>query len=158
MYNHAPAGYPCPFCRIGGVAQSGATPSSLAADVVYHDGLVTAFVSAAWWPNNSGHVLVIPNEHFENVYDLPVTLAAEIHRVVRQVAFAFKTVYECDGVSTRQHNEPAGDQDVWHYHMHVFPRYAGDNLYRGQRRFTTPDERLPFSTRLRAYFAGALES
>jgi histidine triad (HIT) family protein len=40
-----------------------------------------------------------------------------------------KEVYRCDGVSTRQHNEPAGDQDVWHLHVHVFPRYEGDQLY-----------------------------
>lgn len=39
-----------------------------------------------------------------------------------------KAAYGCDGVSTRQHNEPAGDQDVWHYHLHVVPRWHGDAL------------------------------
>ena len=40
-----------------------------------------------------------------------------------------KTAFGCPGVSTRQHNEPAGNQDVWHYHVHVFPRWHGDRLY-----------------------------
>jgi histidine triad (HIT) family protein len=71
------------------------------------------------------------------------------------VALAFKAVYDCDGVSTRQHNEPGGTQDVWHYHVHVFPRYTGDSLYltQNQRRFVTPEERRPYAERLRAYLA-----
>jgi histidine triad (HIT) family protein len=115
---------------------------------------VTAFIAAAWWPNNPGHVLIIPNEHFENIFDLPPALAADIQVVARAVALGFKAAYGCAGVSTRQHNEPAGNQDVWHYHLHLFPRYAGDELYLTfrERRFTTPEERLPYATRLRAFF------
>jgi hypothetical protein len=45
------------------------------------------------------------------------------------VATAMKTLYRCSGVSTRQHNEPDGNQDVWHFHQHVFQRYPGDDLY-----------------------------
>jgi histidine triad (HIT) family protein len=75
-----------------------------------------------------------------------------VHETARQIAIAFKCVYDCDGTSTRQHNEPAGNQDVWHYHLHVFPRYAGDDLYRSQRRPTIVEERLPYAARLRSYF------
>ncbi len=59
------------------------------------------------------------------------------------------------GTSVRQHNEPAGNQDVWHYHMHVFPRYTGDDLYftHPQRDFRPAEERLPYADRLRDYFA-----
>lgn len=54
----------------------------------------------------------------------------------------------------RQHNEPAGNQDVWHLHVHVFPRYEGDDLYRsGAPSFAGEDERLPYSTRMRQWFA-----
>jgi histidine triad (HIT) family protein len=67
---------------------------------------------------------------------------------------ALKKAYACDGVSTRQHNEPAGGQDVWHYHLHVFPRFAGDDLYRSGYRETTPDERRPYADRLREALAG----
>ena len=151
MYNHAPSDYACPFCLI---AEGQGTDLTDEHDVVYRDASVTAFVSAAWWPNNPGHVIVIPNQHFENIYDLPLAFASEIHRVARDIALAFKAAYGCEGVSTRQHNEPAGNQDVWHYHLHVFPRYTGDELYLHlyQRRFTTPAERLPYATKLRAYF------
>jgi histidine triad (HIT) family protein len=55
---------------------------------------------------------------------------------------------------TRQHNEPAGNQDVWHYHMHVFPRYAGDDLYftRPQQDFSPAEQRLPYADKLREHF------
>ena len=70
----------------------------------------------------------------------------------RRIAIALKRSYACDGVSTRQHNEPVGYQEVWHYHVHVFPRYEGDNLYGSPRRNSTPEERQPYAASLRAYF------
>lgn len=62
--------------------------------------------------------------------------------------------YGCDGVSTRQHNEPAGDQDVWHFHVHVFPRYEGDGLYDSlpASAFVPAPERRPYAEQLRAAF------
>jgi histidine triad (HIT) family protein len=149
MYNHAPDDYVCPFCLL---AQGGASARSSQRDVIFRDDFVTAFIPSHFWENNKGHVIVIPNQHFENIYDLPDELGAQIHRVARQVALAQKECYGCDGVSTRQHNEPGGGQDVWHYHLHVFPRYHGDNLYFTPRRPTTPEERLPYAEKLRAYF------
>ena len=82
-----------------------------------------------WWPRNEGHVLVVPTEHVENIYDMPGELAASVHETARKVAIAFMETYGCDGTSTRQHNEPGGNQEVWHFHVHVFPRYEGDGLY-----------------------------
>jgi histidine triad (HIT) family protein len=109
-------------------------------------------MSSHGWPNNRGHVLVIPNEHYENIYDLPLDFAANIHAVARAVALAMKAAYGCDGVSTRQHNEPAGNQDVWHYHVHVFPRYMRDELYLNtyHRERLTAEERAAYAARLRA--------
>jgi histidine triad (HIT) family protein len=52
-----------------------------------------------------------------------------VHDLVREVAIAIRQTYGCKGVSTRQHNEPAGNQEAWRYHGHVFPRYADDQLY-----------------------------
>jgi histidine triad (HIT) family protein len=85
-------------------------------------------VSPASWPNNPGHVVVIRTQHFENIYDLPAEIVGMLHAAIRTVALALKAAYACDRVSTHQHNEPAGNQDAWHYHVHVFPRYAGDSL------------------------------
>jgi histidine triad (HIT) family protein len=148
MFNHAPAGYVCPFCLI--VAGREEPPAATRqADVVYRDELVTAFVASDWRPNNPGHVLVVPNQHYENVYDLPFDEGAQIQSVVREVALAMKRAYGCDGVSTVQHNEPAGYQDVWHYHVHVFPRYVDDDIYRSPKQRTTADERAPYAAKLR---------
>jgi histidine triad (HIT) family protein len=60
-----------------------------------------------------------------------------------------KAAFECDGISTRQHNEPGGMQEVWHFHLHVFPRWEGDDLYGSTSRLTTPEERVPYASALR---------
>jgi histidine triad (HIT) family protein len=155
MHNHAPEHYECPFCRVAKKDFTNPAVYTNAEDVILQTPLATVFLSSHWWPNNLGHVLIIPNKHFENIYDLPLEYATEIHRLSQQIALAFKAVYTCDGVSTRQHNEPVGNQEVWHYHLHVFPRYQGDDLYTLflKRRLTTPDERLPYAQKLRDYFS-----
>jgi histidine triad (HIT) family protein len=155
MYNHAPGNYDCPFCRVAKNDFSSPFVYTNTDDVILQTQLATAFLSSHWWPNNPGHVLVIPNKHFENIYDLPLEYVADIHKVAQQIALAFKQVYKCDGVSTRQHNEPAGNQEVWHYHLHVFPRYQNDELYTlfWKRELTTPEQRLPYAQKLRDYFS-----
>lgn len=152
MYNHAPEGYECPFCRVAaGLENEGWNYHS---DVVLRTEQVTAFVSPTWWDNNAGHVIVVPNAHIENIYDLMPDIAVHVNEAARQIAIAFKQVYGCDGTSTRQHNEPGGNQDVFHYHLHVFPRYRGDRLYENYPayRLTTQEERLPYADKLRRYF------
>jgi histidine triad (HIT) family protein len=98
-------------------------------DIVCQTEQVTAFISLRQWPNNAGNTIIIPNQHYENIFDLPVSLATPIQEMTRAVALAMKDVYRCSGISLRQHNEPAGNQDVWHYHIHVTPRYLGDEFY-----------------------------
>lgn len=147
-YSHEPEGYECPFCRIAAGQDDGIHTKN--ADVVYQDATVTAFIAAAWWPANAGHVLVVPNGHYENIYDIPDDVLGAVQVVGKRVALALREVYGCDGTSFRQHNEPHGDQEVWHYHLHVFPRYEGDELYRSGKRNTTPEERLPYAEKLRA--------
>ncbi len=151
MYNHAPDGYVCPFCLFAAGVESDAV-LSVQADKVYGDDAVTAFIGAKQWPTTPGHVLVTPNAHHENIYDLPVEIGARIHAVTREIALAMKTAYGCAGVSTRQHNEPAGNQDVWHYHVHVYPRFPNDDLYARRGEVMPPRERAVYAARLRAYF------
>jgi len=153
MYNHEPTGYNCPFCRVvEGLGDSEGIYTQ-PEDVVYQDEMVTAFINSRWWENNPGAVVIIPNQHFENIYDLPLDYATAIHRLARKVALAFKTAYACGGTSTRQHNEPAGYQEVWHYHLHIFPRYEGDNLYTSAHRLSKPAERIPYANKLRQAIA-----
>jgi histidine triad (HIT) family protein len=137
---HAPPDYQCPFCAIVR-GEERADVATKQEDVVLTTPEVTAFISSHQWPNNPGHVIVIPNKHLENLYTLPDDLAIPLQSTVQSIALALKTAYDCPGISTRQHNEPAGGQDVWHYHIHVFPRYPEDNLYGTRRQRTTPEQR-----------------
>ncbi len=149
MFSHAPPGYECPFCRIvRGIEDEHVL--SRRSDVVYHDDTLTAFISSGQWPRNQGHVLIVPNAHFENVFDLPESFGEPIQRLTRRIALAMKAEYGCTGVSTRQHNEPDGGQDVWHYHVHVFPRYPGDGLYTSSHEPMSVEQRAGFAVRLRA--------
>jgi histidine triad (HIT) family protein len=128
MYNHAPENYTCPFCLlIRGVEHE--RVYSVESDIVYRDEFVTAFLSSHQWPRNPGNTIVVPNEHFENIFDLPEKYAIPIQHAARRVALAMKAAFACQGVSLRQHNESAGYQDVWHYHLHVTPRFVDDQLY-----------------------------
>jgi histidine triad (HIT) family protein len=148
MYNHAPENYACPFCLlVAGVQNQDVL--SVQSDILYHDDVVTAFIGSHQWPNNHGNVIIVPNEHFENIYDLPLRFVPDIHRIAKLAALAMKQVYGCGGVSTRQHNEPAGSQDVWHYHLHVTPRYENDNYYGTQRHFMASSERAKHAEALR---------
>jgi histidine triad (HIT) family protein len=147
-FRHAPSDYDCPFCRL--VRGEDNPPWTVAADVIVRGGTTTAWIGSRWWANNPGNVIVVPNDHVENMYALPPELAGEIHETARRIALAMKGAYGCSGVSTRQHNEPAGYQEIWHYHLHVFPRYEGDDLYGSPWRDTTPEERVPYADRLRA--------
>ena len=152
MFNHEPENYVCPFCLIVEGVENDVVWTKQD-DVVLRNDLATAFICATWWPNNPGHLIVIPNQHFENIFDLPDEYSTAIHRMERQVAVALMKSYGCEGVSSRQHNGPSGNQDVWHYHLHVFPRYEGDDLYKTNRRSTMPAERLPYALKLKAYFS-----
>jgi histidine triad (HIT) family protein len=148
MISHAPTGYNCPFCKIAAGVEDSYTQKQ---DIIFEDKQTMAFVAPRWWVNNPGSVLVIPKQHFENIYDLPSETHAVAYKTAQKVAEAMKAAYGCDGVSTRQHNEPAGGQDVWHFHVQVLPRYENDNLYQNNdsNRFVSAEERLPYAEKLR---------
>jgi len=153
MYNHAPTDYDCPLCHIakGEDTERGNQEET----VVFRNDLVTAFIAGRFQRSDPGHVIVIPNEHFENIYDMPEEYGHAVFDAAKKVAIAFKEVYESDGVSTMQHNEPAGNQDAFHYHFHVFPRTKGDEIYANQKDsyWATQEEKIPYAEKLRAYFA-----
>jgi histidine triad (HIT) family protein len=151
MFTHEPAHYTCLICRI--ICEAKAIPLPPASDVIYQDELVTAFLGIWHWPKIPVDILVVPNQHIENIYCFPCNLAPDFQRATRAMALTLKTVYQCDGVSTRQHNEPAGGQDVWHYHLHVIPRFDEDNFSNSDRILLPDYERLEHARHLRAYIA-----
>lgn len=149
---HEPSGYACPFCRI----QRGEhNERNQPTDVVAVTELAYARISPKWWPNNPGAALVIPRAHVENLYDMPSDIGHAVWDLTQTVARAMRETYDCDGISTRQHNEPHGNQDVWHLHVHVFPRYADDQLYarHADSAYVDTAARRPFAERLAAKLA-----
>ena len=151
MFHHAPPGYVCPFCLLVQSIESDMTMLKQT-DIVFQDDAVTAFMATRKYPGNPGHVLIIPNEHFENIYDLPLALSSKIHALSRDIALAMKSEYSCDGIVLRQHNEPAGDQNIWHYHLHVIPRFQNDDFLNARKVPFEPEERALFAQKLRNVF------
>lgn len=152
MYNHAPKDYLCPFCSIGKNLEEPHSEYKFHYEI-YRDKDITIFVSRKQWPNNSC-MLVIPNKHYENIYDIPDKLLTKIQIHGKKVALALKKALKCDGVSTRQHNEPAGNQSVFHYHLQILPRYKNDELYTNHwKGFRIPHKkRVQYAKLLKKYY------
>ena len=150
MISHAPAGYLCPFCRN---IRAGTGENPL--EIIYRDADVFVKVNPKWRPNNPGSVLVVPVRHYENIFDLPVELGVPLQQAARAAALAMKSALGCHGVSTGQHNEPAGNQDVWHYHVHVVPRWDGDDFHRHDGTLAPAEDVRRRADQLRAAWAPA---
>ncbi len=148
--SHAPEGYACPFCGL--VAGDCSDPGNRCevGDTVYQDEDLIVLIACDGFGDHEGHAMVCPSEHYENLYELPDRVLQRIALMARQVALAMKAAWSPDGISTRQHNEPAGNQHVWHYHLHVFPRYDGDMLYRQRRHGVEPHVRVTKARELAA--------
>jgi histidine triad (HIT) family protein len=110
----------CIFCKI---AQK-QVPSSL----VYEDAETVAFLDIR--PLNEGHTLVIPKEHYKNIFDIPRELICYIHEVTKKVAQAVEKATHADGISIIQQNGEAAGQEIFHLHVHVIPRFEGQKLPR----------------------------
>jgi histidine triad (HIT) family protein len=149
MYNHSPKSYKCPIC-IG--LQNPGTPDTLIVedDYVYKDEVVSVFINSFFVGNNPGHVIVVPNHHYENIYELPEEVGHHIFDIAKKMAIALKKAYNCDGITTRQNNEPAGDQHAFHYHFHIFPRYKDDDYNQPhEKRLAPPEERKKYAEKLK---------
>jgi len=120
-------------------------------DIVFQDDLVTVFIGSFFVGNNPGHPIIVPNEHFENLYDLSDEYAHRIIDVSKKIAIALKSARKCDGVMVLQNNEPASNQHAFHYHMHLFPRFDNDKLHENMAVSTKPtvEERLPYAQALK---------
>ena len=144
--SHQPAAYRCPFCNI----VTGCEDERL---VLLRNDTVVAVLALHQQVGNRGALLVFPVRHLENIYAMPEAVGASLFAATKRLAIALKEALNCDGITIRQNNEPAGDQDVWHYHVHVVPRYTHDN-YHHEPRFAMPvTERIEFAERLRTVLA-----
>ena len=119
----------CPFCKIG----SGEATAS----IVYEDANVIAFMDLS--PASFGHTLVVPKQHFENIYEVPEKLLAEMAAVVKRICVAMKKTINADGIKVIQLNGRAAGQVVMHIHIHVIPTALRADVMIGHRGRLTPE-------------------
>ena len=108
----------CIFCKIASKQSPAAT--------VYEDAEVMAFLDIH--PIALGHTLVIPKNHYRNLFDFDEVSGQGLMRAQRLVANALREAFNADGLTVLQSNERAGGQSVFHYHAHLVPRFVGDGL------------------------------
>jgi histidine triad (HIT) family protein len=109
----------CIFCQI----LDGNAPVSL----VYENDLVAAFMDIQ--PVNLGHLLVVPKRHAAFMADVTANEAAAMMQVAQRATAALRaSSLKCEGVNYFLADGEAAMQDVFHAHLHVFPRYKGDNF------------------------------
>lgn len=118
----------CIFCKIA----NGEIPST----TLYEDDDFRVIFDIS--PASKGHVLILPKEHADNVFDLPEETASKIFVLAKKVAAAVKAALSCDGINILQNNGEAAGQSVFHLHMHVIPRYQGDTVKIGWKLGETP--------------------
>lgn len=146
--SHAPENYNCPFCGLVRGDVSDAGNRCELTDVIYQDDDLVVFVAVDGFGPHPGHVMISPTKHYETLYEMPAEVLARTALMAKEVALTIKRVWEPDGISTRQHNEPAGNQHVWHYHLHIFPRFADDRLYQHLRQPVEPEVRAELARQL----------
>ena len=108
----------CIFCSI----VAGDAPAT----IVDEDDHTIAFMDIHPW--TKGHLLVIPREHHVNLYDVPDETLAHVHQAAKRIAIKVRDNLNADGVNILQSTGRAAWQTVFHFHVHVIPRYEGDPL------------------------------
>jgi len=124
-------------------------------DVVYESENVLGMVCSRQIPGHEGHSLVISKRQYASIFDLPVTIGHEVFAATKLVSQALMIAFSCDGVMIIQNNGQASDQTVFHYHVHVVPRWKGDkflDLYAAHsetQKLMPPDKRAQIGLALR---------
>ena len=77
-------------------------------------------------PATEGHALVLPKEHFADLFEMPAEWAAEAMKTAQVTAELLKEKLGADGLNIVQNNGEAAGQTVRHFHIHIIPRYKGD--------------------------------
>lgn len=133
----------CIFCKIAG----GDIPS----DTVYEDDLFRVILDLN--PATKGHALILPKKHFANIYEIDDETLQKLIVLAKKVAVAMKDTLHCDGLNVVQNNGLVAGQTVFHFHLHIIPRYEGD----GQDLNWVPGKSVPEEQKkLAALIGGAI--
>lgn len=108
----------CIFCKIA----AGEIPSA----TIYEDEDFRVILDIE--PASKGHALILPKEHYANLYELPDELAAKVLVVAKKVIAQMTEIVGCDGYNVLQNNGEAAGQTVFHFHTHLIPRYKDDDV------------------------------
>ena len=108
----------CIFCKLA----NGEIPTA----TLYEDEDFRVILDAS--PASKGHALILPKEHYRNLYDIDEELAAKAMVLAKKMVGRLTDVLECDGYNIVQNNEEAAGQSVFHFHMHMIPRYQNDGV------------------------------
>ena len=106
----------CIFCKIA----NGEIPAA----TLYEDENFRVILDLG--PASKGHALILPKFHAANIYELPDEMAAKAMILSKKMAIAMKEALKCDGFNIVQNNGEVAGQTVFHFHMHLIPRYKND--------------------------------
>ncbi len=106
----------CIFCKI--------INKEIPAPIVYEDDKILAFLDIN--PVNKGHTLVIPKEHYKNIYKTPDEILGYIMSVAKKIAIKLKESVEAEGINIHMNNDEVAGQSVFHTHIHIIPRMSTD--------------------------------
>ncbi len=120
----------CIFCKIA----AGEIPSA----TLYEDDDFRVILDLG--PASKGHALILPKEHYRNLYDIDGELLAKAARLAQKMVKKMTDVLGCDGYNIVQNNEPCAGQTVFHFHIHLIPRYEGDSVGLGWHMGELTDE------------------
>ena len=107
----------CIFCKIA----AGEIPSA----TLYEDEDFRVILDLG--PAARGHALILPKAHYADLCEIPEELAAKAMILAKKIVTAGRKALRCDGYNIVQNNGEAAGQTVFHFHIHVIPRYTGDN-------------------------------
>ena len=111
----------CIFCKIAG----GEIPSA----TIHEDEKFRVILDLG--PASKGHALILPKEHFANIYELDEETAAAAFVLAKKMAGKMTEALGCDGFNIVQNNGTVAGQTVFHFHIHLIPRYEGDGVALG---------------------------
>jgi histidine triad (HIT) family protein len=109
----------CIFCKIA----NGEIPSN----TIYEDDLFRVILDNG--PATRGHALILPKQHYADLYEIDEDTAAAAMKLARKMALIMREKLGCDGLNVVQNNGATAGQTVRHFHVHLIPRYEND----GQR-------------------------
>ena len=120
----------CIFCKLA----NGEIPTA----TLYEDDDFRVILDAG--PASKGHALILPKEHYKNLYELDDEIAAKALVLAKKMITKLTDVLGCDGYNIVQNNGEVAGQTVFHFHIHLIPRYEGDEVGLGWKMGELTDE------------------